>query len=100
MKKDYVSWLKDKICYIRIEGTQFGGGVKVNLDLKLSVEDSPNCAGVAVYAIRCCKLALDRGIAGALPSVAASTMKHPLVQYTDEEAHILQERFIKGEVKK
>lgn len=97
---DYVPWLNDnKICYVRVEGTQFGG-VKVNLDLTLSVEDSPNSAGVVIDIIRCCKLALERGVSGALPSVAAYTMKHPYVQYRDEEARIRMEQFIKGEIQR
>jgi myo-inositol-1-phosphate synthase len=97
---DYVPWMNDnKVCYVRMEGTQFGG-VKFHLDLKLSVEDSPNSAGVVIDLIRCCKLALDRGISGALPSVAAYTMKHPLVQYTDEEARVRMEQFIDGDIEK
>ncbi|EMT53418.1 inositol-3-phosphate synthase [Brevibacillus borstelensis] len=93
---DYISWLQDnKVCYVRMEGTQFGGN-KISVELKLSVEDSPNSAGVVIDLIRCCKLALDRGIAGALTSVAAYTMKHPLVQYTDEAARSLLEAFIEG----
>jgi myo-inositol-1-phosphate synthase len=97
---DYVPWLHDnKVCYVRIEGTQFGG-VKFHLDFKLSVEDSPNSAGVVIDLIRCCKLALDRGISGALPSVAAYTMKHPPVQYADEEARIRTEQFILGEIER
>lgn len=95
---DYIPWLNDnKVCHVRLEGTQFGG-MKVNLDLKLSVEDSPNSAGVVIDLIRCCKIALDRGISGTVTSVAAYTMKHPLIQYTDEEARILMEQFIAGEM--
>lgn len=94
---DYVPWLNDnKICYIRIEGTQFGG-MKVELDVKLSVEDSPNSAAVVMDAVRCCKLALDRGTAGALTSVAAYTMKHPPQQVSDETARWHMEQFIKGD---
>ncbi len=97
---DYVPWLNDnKVCYIRMEGTQFGG-VKVDLDVKLSVEDSPNSAAVVMDAVRCCKLALDRGIAGALPSVAAYTMKHPLHQFSDETARLRMEQFIEGVIER
>jgi myo-inositol-1-phosphate synthase len=97
---DYVPWLNDqKVCYVRMEGTQFGG-LKFQLDLKLSVVDSPNSAGVVIDLIRCCKLARDRGIAGALLSAAAYTMKHPPVQCTDEEARIRMEQFIAGEREK
>lgn len=97
---DYVPWLRDnKVCYVHMEGTQFGG-LKFQLELKLSVEDSPNSAGVVIDLIRCCKLALDRKISGALPSVAAYTMKHPLVQFTDEEARIRMEKFLAGEVER
>ncbi len=91
---DYVPWLKDnKICFIRMEGRGFGG-LPVTLELRLSVEDSPNSAGAAIDAIRACKLALDRRIAGALISVSAFTMKHPPVQYTDQEAMQKFEEFI------
>lgn len=97
---DYVPWMKDnKVCHIRMEGTQFGG-VKVDLDLKLSVEDSPNSAAVVMDVIRCCKLALDRGTAGALPSVAAYTMKHPLQQLSDAEAWRRMEQYIHGELER
>jgi len=93
---DYIPWLKDnKICYIRIEGRGYGG-VPLDLELKLSVEDSPNSAGVIIEAIRCMKLALDRKIAGTLDSVSAYTMKSPPVQYTDDEARVMVEEFIAG----
>lgn len=93
---DYVPWLKDnKICFIRMEGREFGN-VPVVLDLRLSVEDSPNSAGCAIDAIRCCKIALDRGIGGVLTSISAYTMKHPPVQYSDEEARRRVEEFIAG----
>jgi len=93
---DYVPWLKDnKICYIRMEGRGFGG-VPLELELKLSVEDSPNSAGVIIEAIRCMKLALDRKIGGALDAVSAYTMKSPPVQYTDDEARAMVEEFIAG----
>lgn len=94
---DYVPWLNDnKICYIRMEGLGFGK-VPLQLELKLSVEDSPNSGGVIIDAIRCMKLALDRGIAGPLYAISAYTMKSPPIQYTDSEARKMVEAFIKGE---
>ena len=94
---DYVPWLQDrKWCYIRMEGTTFGN-VPINLELKLEVWDSPNSAGVVIDAIRCCKLALDRGIAGPLLGPSAYFMKSPPIQYTDEEAKRLVKEFIAGE---
>lgn len=94
---DYVPWQKDnKICYLRMEGKLFGD-VPMNLELRLSVEDSPNSAGVAINAIRCCKLALNRGISGVLYSPSAYFMKHPPKQFTDDEAYRLTEEFIAGE---
>ena len=93
---DYVPWQKDnKVCFIRIEGKLFGG-VPMNLELRLSVEDSPNSAGIVIDAIRCCKLALDRQTGGVLYALSAYFMKHPPVQYTDDEAFRLTEAFIKG----
>ncbi|MBI2675126.1 MAG: inositol-3-phosphate synthase [Candidatus Aenigmarchaeota archaeon] len=93
---DYVPWQKDnKICFIRMEGTMFGGAPSV-MDLRLSVEDSPNSAGCAIDAIRCAKLALDRGIGGRLISISAYTMKHPPVQYSDNVAREMVEEFIAG----
>jgi len=93
---DYVPWQKDnKICFCRIEGRGFGG-VPLNLELRLSVEDSPNSAGETIDAIRCCKLARDRGIAGPLKEVSAFTMKHPPVQMGDVEALQLMNQFIDG----
>ena len=93
---DYVPWLQDrKFCYIRMEGRTFGD-VPLNLELKLEVWDSPNSAGVVIDAIRCCKLALDRGLKGALEGPAAYFMKSPPVQYTDDEARRLVEEFIAG----
>jgi myo-inositol-1-phosphate synthase len=93
---DYVPWQKDnKICFIRIEGKKFGGA-SIVLDARLSVEDSPNSAGVVIDAIRCCKLALDRGIGGVLLSISAYAMKHPPVQYSDPEARQMVEEFIAG----
>ncbi len=91
---DYVPWQKDnKIGYIRMEGRLFGG-VPMNLELRLSVEDSPNSAGVAIDTIRCCKLALDRGIGGPLLSVSSYFMKHPPVQHSDDVAYHMTEDFI------
>jgi myo-inositol-1-phosphate synthase len=91
---DYVAWQDDnKVCFLRMEGKLFGD-VPMNLELRLSVEDSPNSAGVAIDAIRCCKLALDRGQGGALEGPSAYMMKHPPRQYTDDEAHRRTEAFI------
>ncbi len=93
---DYVPWQKDnKVCFIRVEGKLFGG-VPMNLELRLSVEDSPNSAGIVIDAIRCCKLALNRGIGGILYAPSAYFMKHPPVQYTDDEGYRLTEAFIDG----
>jgi len=91
---DYVPWLGDrKFCHIRMEGRTFGD-VPLNLELKLEVWDSPNSAGVVVDAIRCCKLAMDRGLSGALIAPSAYFMKSPPVQYKDDEAHRMVEEFI------
>jgi len=91
---DYVTWLADrKFCHIRMEGQTFGD-VPLNLELKLEVWDSPNSAGVVIDAIRCCKLALDRGLKGALEAPSAYFMKSPPVQYTDDEARRMVEEFI------
>ena len=90
-------WLSDrKWCYIRIEGTTFGN-VPLNLELKLEVWDSPNSAGVVIDAIRCAKLALDRGIGGALIGPSSYFMKTPPEQFTDSEARERTIRFIRGE---
>jgi myo-inositol-1-phosphate synthase len=95
---DHVPWLKDrKWAYIRIEGREFGD-IPISMELKLEVWDSPNSAGVVIDAIRCCKVALDRGIGGPLLGPSAYFMKSPPVQYTDPEAHDLVEAFIKDEV--
>jgi myo-inositol-1-phosphate synthase len=91
---DYVPWLSDrKICYIRMEGRTFGD-VPLNVEVKLEVWDSPNSAGVVVDAIRCCKLAMDRGLSGALVGPSAYFMKSPPAQYTDDEAYRMVEKFI------
>ena len=94
---DFVAWKKDnKICNIVMEGKMFGD-VPFDLELKLSVEDSPNSGGVAIDAIRLAKLALDRKIGGALFEASAFLCKHPPVQYTDDEAFNLVEKFINGD---
>jgi myo-inositol-1-phosphate synthase len=91
---DYVAWQKDnKVCFIRMEGNMFGD-VPMNIEVRLSVEDSPNSAGVGIDAIRCCKLALLRGEGGPLLSPSAYFMKHPPVQFTDDEAYRMTEEFI------
>ncbi|HUT87867.1 MAG TPA: inositol-3-phosphate synthase [Thermoguttaceae bacterium] len=93
---DYIAWQKDnKVCFLRMEYRGFGD-VPMNLELRLSVEDSPNSAGVAIDAIRCAKLALDRGIAGPLEEISALAMKHPPKQYRDTEARQLLARWIAG----
>ncbi len=93
---DWVAWQKDnKICFIRMEGKLFGD-IPMNLELRLSVEDSPNSGGVVIDAIRCCKLALDRGKGGILYSPSAYFMKHPPRQFTDAEAYKMTEEFIAG----
>ena len=94
---DYVAWQKDnKVCFLRMEGKLFGD-VPMNLELRLSVEDSPNSAGVAIDAIRCAKLARDRGRSGVLHSASACFMKHPPRQFPDSDAHAMIEQFIAGE---
>ena len=94
---DYVAWQQDnKVCFIRMEWAGFGD-TPMNLELRLSVEDSPNSAGVAIDAIRCAKLALDRGLAGPLEAASAFTMKHPPRQLRDSEAREQLESFIRGE---
>jgi myo-inositol-1-phosphate synthase len=91
---DYVSWQNDnKVCFLRMEGKLFGD-VPMNIELRLSVEDSPNSAGVSIDAIRCCKLALDRGEGGVLTAPSAYLMKHPPRQYTDDDAYHMMEAFI------
>ena len=95
---DYVAWQNDnKVCFLRMEGKLFGD-VPMHLELRLSVEDSPNSAAVSIDAIRCAKLALDRGLAGALEVPSACLMKHPPRQLTDDEAHRRMEQFIRGDV--
>ncbi len=93
---DWVAWQKDnKICFIRMEGKLFGD-IPMNLELRLSVEDSPNSGGVVIDAIRCCKLALERNKGGILYSPSAYFMKHPPKQFSDDEAHRMTEEFIEG----
>jgi myo-inositol-1-phosphate synthase len=95
---DYVPWQKDnKVCFLRMEGRIFGD-TPINLELRLSVEDSPNSGGSSIDAIRICKLAKDRKIGGPLLGISAYTMKHPPVQYPDELAKEMVEQFIRGEV--
>jgi myo-inositol-1-phosphate synthase len=97
---DYVPWQKDnKLCFLRIESRHFGN-VPTYIDCKLSVEDSPNSAGVVIDAIRCCKLALDNGLSGALRAPSSYFMKTPPRQYTDTDAKRLTEQFIKKYEKK
>jgi myo-inositol-1-phosphate synthase len=94
---DYVAWQKDnKVCFLRMEWRGFGG-VPMNLELRLSVEDSPNSAGVAIDAIRCARLALDRRIAGPLLAISAHAMKHPPQQMRDTDAREALAAFIAGE---
>ena len=91
---DYVPWLRDrKWAQIRLEGRGFGD-VPLNVELKLEVHDSPNSAGIVIDAVRCCKLALDRGLSGTLEGPSAYFMKSPPQQYTDNDARRLTEEFI------
>ena len=93
---DYVPWQNDnKICFIRMEGKLFGD-IPMNLELRLSVEDSPNSAGVVIDAIRCTKLALERKQGGLLIAPSAYFCKHPPQQFTDDEAYKMTEDFING----
>ena len=93
---DYVPWQDDnKVCFIRMEGRGFGDA-PIELELRLSVQDSPNSAGVVIDAVRCAKLGLERGLAGPLEAVSAYYMKSPPVQMRDSEAYERVERFIEG----
>ncbi len=95
---DYVPWLTDrKWCHIKMEGTGFGD-VPLNIDLKLEVWDSPNSAGVVIDAIRCAKIAKDRGLSGPIDGPSAYFMKSPLKQYTDDVAREMVENFITGDI--
>jgi myo-inositol-1-phosphate synthase len=94
---DHIPWLTDrKLAYIRLEGTAFGG-VPLSAELKLDVWDSPNSAGVVIDAVRCAKLAMDRGLGGALIGPSSYFMKSPPLQFTDDEARARTHRFIEGE---
>ncbi len=93
---DYVSWQKDnKVCFLRMEGQIFGN-IPINLEMRLSVEDSPNSAGIAIDAVRCCKLALNRKQGGVLEGPSAYFSKHPPRQYPDYQAFQMTEDFING----
>ena len=93
---DYVPWQKDnKVCFLRMEGRGFAG-VPLSIELRLSVEDSPNSGGVVIDVIRCCKIARERKIAGPLHGVCAYAMKHPPTQMSDNEARELMQEFIRG----
>ncbi len=94
---DYVPWLKDnKICFIRIEAEQFGG-VPMNLEIRLSVEDSPNSAGVIMDAVRAAKVALDRGLSGPIIEASAYLFKSPVQQFEESEAREMLKRFARPE---
>lgn len=94
---DYVAWQNDnKVAFIRMEGQLFGG-VPMNLECRLSVEDSPNSAGVAIDMIRCAKLARDRGLAGPVLGPSAYFCKHPPEQWPDDVGYAGVEAFIRGE---
>jgi myo-inositol-1-phosphate synthase len=94
---DYIPWLNDnKLCFLRIEGGLFGD-VPMNLELRLSVEDSPNSAAVVVDAIRCCKVALERGQGGVLVGPSSFFCKHPPQQFSDDIAAQLTDEFITGD---
>ncbi len=93
---DYVPWLADrKFCYIKMEGRTFGD-VPLNLEVKMEVWDSPNSAGVVIDAIRCGKLAMDRGLSGTIVAPSSYFMKSPPIQYSDDEAHKRVENYITG----
>ena len=90
---DYIPWLKDnKVCYIRMEGTQYGG-VPMNLELRLSVEDSPNSAGVITDAIRAAKVALDNKLSGPILEASAYLFKSPVQQFPDDQAREMLTKF-------
>ena len=97
---DYVAWQRDnKVCFLRIEGEGFAG-IPIELELRMSVQDSPNSGGVVIDAIRCLRLARDRRIGGPLFSIAAYTMKHPPRQIADDIARERVEKFISGEIER
>jgi len=96
---DYVPWQNDnKLCFLRMEGRLFGD-VPMDIELRLSVEDSPNSAGVAIDMVRCCKLALLSGEGGVLEAPSAYFCKHPARQFTDDEAYDLTETFIRNHLR-
>src|SRR5437764_4785917 len=93
---DYVAWQNDnKVCFLRMEGQLFGG-VPMHIELRLSVEDSPNSAGVAIDLVRCARLARDRGLAGPIDAAASAFCMHPPRQVPDDEAFVELERFIRA----
>ena len=95
---DFVAWQGDnKVCFLRMEGRGFGNA-PLDLELRLSVQDSPNSAGCVIDAIRCCRLARDRGVGGPLISVSSYLMKHPPQQLPDGQAREDVERFLRGEL--
>ncbi len=97
---DYVAWQNDnKVCFLRIEGEGFAG-IPIEMELRMSVEDSPNSGGVVIDAIRCLKLARERKVGGPLYSIAAYTMKHPPRQMPDDIARDRVEKFIAGELER
>ncbi len=95
---DYVAFHRDnKVCFLRMEGRGFGDS-PIEIELRLSVQDSPNSAGCVIDAIRCCRVARERGIGGPLFSVSSYLMKHPPQQLTDDQARDDVERFLRGEL--
>ncbi|HWO67429.1 MAG TPA: inositol-3-phosphate synthase, partial [Umezawaea sp.] len=97
---DYVAWLDDrKWAFVRLEGRAFGD-VPLSLEYKLEVWDSPNSAGIIIDAVRAAKIALDRGIGGPILSASSYFMKSPPEQYSDSEAHLAVEAFIRGDVER
>jgi myo-inositol-1-phosphate synthase len=95
---DYVPWQRDnKVCFLRMEGRGFGNA-PLDLELRLSVQDSPNSAGCVIDAVRCCRVARDRGVGGALVSASSYLMKHPPQQLPDADARADVERFLRGEL--
>jgi len=95
---DYVPWQKDnKVCFLRLEGRGFGNA-PIELEMRLSVQDSPNSGGCVIDAIRCCRVARERGIGGPLVSASAYLMKHPPQQLPDDQARDDVERFLRGEL--
>jgi myo-inositol-1-phosphate synthase len=97
---DYVRFQRDnKLCFLRIEGRGFGN-TPIELELRLSVQDSPNSAGCVIDAVRCCQVALDRGVGGPLYAISSYVMKHPPRQVADDLAREAVERFIRGEVER